>query len=69
MSLPDMGGLEVIRKPRSGPEALETHAVVVTGRSERQIRAYNRQAKELGIEEFYLQAGHARSGPETDFEN
>jgi CheY-like chemotaxis protein len=52
MSLPDMGGLEVIRKLRSAPEALETHAVMVTAHSEREIRAYNQEAKAIGVEEF-----------------
>jgi CheY-like chemotaxis protein len=52
MSLPDMGGLEVIRKLRSRTAAFKTHVVMVTARSEREIRAYNRGAKEIGVEEF-----------------
>jgi CheY-like chemotaxis protein len=52
MSLPDMGGLEVIRKLRSSTAAFKTHVVMVTARSEREIRAYNRGAKEIGVEEF-----------------
>jgi PAS domain S-box-containing protein len=52
MSLPDMSGLEVIRKLRSISAAGKPQAVMLTARSEREIRAYNREAKELGIEEF-----------------
>jgi len=52
MSLPDMNGLEVIRKLRSRPTARRTHAAIVTARSDTEIRAYNSNAKKMGVDEF-----------------
>jgi CheY-like chemotaxis protein len=52
LNLPDMGGLEVIRALRSIPSTQQTHAVILTALSEMEIRAYNSEAGELGVDAF-----------------
>jgi len=52
MSLPDMKGLDVIRKLRSNPKMRRMYAVMITARAEAEIRVYDRRAKELGVDEF-----------------
>jgi len=52
LSLPDINGLEVIRKLRSSPTKRRAYAAMVTARTETEIRAYNSKAKEMGVDEF-----------------
>ena len=52
LHLPDMSGLEVIRRLRSNPLTRQTYAVVVTALSEGQIRDLNDDARQMGVDEF-----------------
>jgi len=52
LRLGDMNGLDVIRKLRSNQSTKRTHAVILTGFSESEIREFNRRASELGVNEF-----------------
>jgi CheY-like chemotaxis protein len=47
-----MAGLEVIRRLRSDPLALNAYSVILTALSEADIREMNDQAKEMGVDEF-----------------
>jgi len=52
LNLPDIGGLEVIRRLRSNSVTRNTYAVILTGLSTWEILAFNDEAKALGIDEF-----------------
>lgn len=52
MNLPDMKGVEVIRRLRSGGMASKPYAAIVTGWSESEIRIYNDRAGAMGVDEF-----------------
>jgi CheY-like chemotaxis protein len=52
LSLPDMGGLEVIRRIRSNPVTRHAYLVILTAQTEAEIRTFNDEAKELGVDEF-----------------
>ena len=51
-SLPDMGGHEVIRRLRSNPDTRHAYSVILTAHSEAEIRSWNDEAQELGVDEF-----------------
>jgi PAS domain S-box-containing protein len=52
LKLPDMGGQEVIRRLRSNPVTRHAYCVILTALSEAEIRAFNDEAKKMGIDEF-----------------
>ena len=52
LNLPDIGGHEVIRKLRSNPLTRHAYSVILTGLSEEEIRDFNDEAKEMGVDEF-----------------
>ncbi len=52
MHLPDIKGREVISGLRSNPLTRSTHAVILTALSEGEIRAFNRSAKRMGVDQF-----------------
>jgi CheY-like chemotaxis protein len=52
LNLPDMFGLEVIRRIRSNPVTRNVYSVILTAQPEADIRALNDKAKELGVDEF-----------------
>jgi CheY-like chemotaxis protein len=52
LHLPDAKGLELVRAMRSNPATRHTRAVILTALSEAEIRAFNRGAKEIGVNEF-----------------
>jgi PAS domain S-box-containing protein len=52
LNLPDMSGLDVIRRLRSNPVARDAYSVVVTALSEADIRELNDEAREMGVDEF-----------------
>lgn len=51
-NLPDMGGHEVIRKLRSNPDTRYAYSVILTAQSEAEVRSWNEEAQELGVDEF-----------------
>lgn len=52
MNLPDMYGRDVIRALRSTPAGRKAYAVIVSARSESELRAFTRHGKEMGVDEF-----------------
>jgi CheY-like chemotaxis protein len=52
LNLPDMGGQEVIRRLRANPVTRHAYAVILTALSEAEIRTFNDEAKNLGVDEF-----------------
>jgi CheY-like chemotaxis protein len=52
LHLPDMKAPELVRALRSNPATRHTRAVILTALSEPEIRAFNRGAKEMGVNEF-----------------
>jgi len=52
MDLPDIKGLEVIRRLRGDPATKSTYAVIPTARNPLEIRTFNREAERLGVDEF-----------------
>ncbi|MDE3198762.1 MAG: response regulator, partial [Acidobacteriota bacterium] len=71
MNLPDMSGLDVVRTIRESPGREATHVAIVTARSERDLRAYNKKARKLGVDEFIAkpiapETIHALIGALTD---
>jgi len=52
LNLPDMGGQEVIRRLRSNPVTRHAYSVILTALSEAEIRAFNDEAKKMGVDEF-----------------
>ncbi len=52
MRLPDIKGREVIHGLRSNPLTQRTHAVILTALSEEEIRAFNRNAQKMGVDQF-----------------
>lgn len=52
LNLPDMSGLEVIRRIRSDPFTCNPYSVILTAQPETDIRAFNEKAKQLGVDEF-----------------
>jgi CheY-like chemotaxis protein len=52
LNLPDMGGHEVIRRIRSNPVNRHAYSVILTAQTETEIRTFNDEAKELGVDEF-----------------
>jgi two-component system CheB/CheR fusion protein len=51
-NLPDMSGLEVIRRLRSNSSTQSAYAVVVTAMSDKEVQMFNRKRAELGVDEF-----------------
>jgi PAS domain S-box-containing protein len=52
LNLPDMFGLEVIRKIRSNPVTRNAYSVILTAQPEAELGALNDKANELGVDEF-----------------
>ena len=52
LNLPDMGGHEVIQRLRSNPVTRHAYSVILTAHSEAEVRSFNDEAKEMGIDEF-----------------
>jgi CheY-like chemotaxis protein len=52
LNLPDMGGHEVVRKLRSNPATRHAYSVILTALSEAEVRTFNDEAKEIGVDEF-----------------
>ena len=52
MNLPDIKGLEVIRRLRGDPATKSAYAVILTARTPLEIRTFNREAGRLGVDEF-----------------
>jgi PAS domain S-box-containing protein len=52
LHLRDMKGQEVVRGLRSIPATQGTHAVILTALSDAQIRAYNSEARKIGVDQF-----------------
>jgi CheY-like chemotaxis protein len=52
LNLPDMGGQEVIRRLRVNPVTRHAYAVILTALSEAEIRTFNDEARNLGVDEF-----------------
>jgi CheY-like chemotaxis protein len=52
LHLPDMNGVKVIRRLRSSPATGAAYAAIVTSLSEAEIRSYNSEAADLGVDEF-----------------
>jgi CheY-like chemotaxis protein len=52
LNLPDMTGLEVIRRLRSNPVTRHAYSVILTAESEAEIRDFNDEANNLGVDEF-----------------
>lgn len=52
MNLPDMSGLELIRRLKPQLAAWKTHVVITTGYSDAQLATYARHAPEFGVAEF-----------------
>ena len=52
LNLPDMGGTEVIRRLRSNPVTRHAYSVILTALTEAEIRDFNLEAKNLGVDEF-----------------
>jgi PAS domain S-box-containing protein len=52
LNLPDMSGLDVIRRLRSNPVTRHAYSVILTALSEGDIRDLNDEAEELGVDEF-----------------
>jgi PAS domain S-box-containing protein len=51
-NLPDMAGLEVIRRLRSNPVTRHAYSVILTAESEADIRDFNDEANNLGVDGF-----------------
>jgi CheY-like chemotaxis protein len=47
-----MNGVKVIRRLRSSPATGAAYAAIVTSLSEGEIRSYNSEAADLGVDEF-----------------
>jgi CheY-like chemotaxis protein len=52
LSLPDIGGLEVVRRLRSNPVTRRTYAVIVTALSDQEIGGFKAEADKMGIDDF-----------------
>jgi PAS domain S-box-containing protein len=52
LNLPDMTGQEVIRRLGSNPVARHVYSVILTAMSAAEIRIFNDEAKNMGVDEF-----------------